>query len=175
MSFQSGPGVSFYGELLEPLQIAATWEGSGLWGGEFWGFMHVISAFRIPIYTGGMSGMSRMCNFCLFSSNLVFLCMYACARVCVPIVLDHISNPVVFLIFQLFQVYQWEGLNSGFFFQIHIVSCNSFNKQVKPIRYIMSFLFCTHFIGASVNPGELGSRKEGRKLVISTNVVLTGV
>ena len=119
--------------------------------------------------------MSRMCNFCLFSSNLVFLCMYVCACACVPIVLDHISNPVVFLIFQLFQVYQWEGLNSGFFFQIHIVSCNSFNKQVKPIRYIMSFLFCTHFIGVSVNPGELGSRKEGRKLVSSTNVVLIGV
>ena len=33
--------------------------------------------------------------------------------------------------------------------------------------YILSFLFCTHFIGISVNPGELESRREGRKPVIS--------
>ena len=100
--------------------------------------------------------------------------------VCVPVFVT-LSVTKLFLNISVFSDPPVGRAKLRVFFQIHQIqhisfsSCNFFNKSIKPFGKIMSFLFCTHFIGVSDNPGELGSRKEGRKLVSSTNVVPTGV
>ena len=90
------------------------------------------------------------------------------------------SNVVVLQYFSYFRSTSGKGKIRVYskFSHLVLVNVSNHNKSVKPIWYNFSFLFCTSFIGISVNPGELGSRnkeKEGRKPVISPNGVLTGV
>ena len=58
--------------------IAASWEGSGLWGGEFGGFSCIISVSLTPLHTG-------QCTKCVIcnknSLELGILCKCVC--VCV--------------------------------------------------------------------------------------------